>query len=585
MSLTAGKVIGIINNVTTSKDSTGKNRLFSWLVSAFVLIALIVLGLYAWLWWLTANASVSTHGTVDLGPGNIEIPSTRREPTANQSALTQSVIQHWADQDFSDWQLEGKVDMVRVLIGKLAAKRDIEAVNDYILAAHVRGTVGSTSYFHPGGDYDFTLAGLCLLLYTFGDSPELLYPDTVEHIVNVLMTEQGGTPIEFTPRILGLPLRDTENHILMTEGSRYLKNRWLQQHGNEDAQFDNATNGLEHFLLDDLARMERAGFHEYNSRPYIGYTLTALLNLQSFAAEPVSEAATRILDRANWEYALGSLQLRRFPPFRRQPAHAPDTDLDGDYHTAMIKSWLSLSHKTVSPMEIRSGLHHAIWVPFTSYRLPDETAEWLVKKPTNYFVQIGHGHDGSPEIYSGAEHFLISAGGVARDQFKQAVARPTTLMLNDNKLELKDLLQITGSGDDYRRWNNTGVYKQFAVGARLIVPNTWQPTVTQGPWALYLQSGVAIVSYAAPTVALFYVLPPGEPVSQLEQLMANNNTETVQHQFTNIANEVIQFDINVATHDWVITNVSNKPPLNRNILSWSLMSGQIGADQIQTGPN
>ena len=39
-------------------------------------------------------------------------------------------------------------------------------------------------------------------------------------------------------------LEDSENHILMTEGSRYLKNQWLKKHGNDDPKFDNEINGV-----------------------------------------------------------------------------------------------------------------------------------------------------------------------------------------------------------------------------------------------------------------------------------------------------------------------------------------------------
>ena len=247
------------------------------------------------------------------------VPSARSRVWSDRSELTDSLVAHWADRDLGDWQENGKVQMPRVLIGRLAKGVDIKGANVYIEAAHVRGTVGSVGPWHKSGDYDFILAGLSLLLYTFGDQPEVLYPESVDHIVNVLMTQEGGTPIIHTPRILGLPLRDTENHILMTEGSRYLKNRWKAMHGDDDPLYDNVANGLETFLLDYLAGMARAGIHEYNSRPYIGYTLTALLNLESFTAEPVRAAARRILDRTNWEYALGSLNFRRWAPFRRQP--------------------------------------------------------------------------------------------------------------------------------------------------------------------------------------------------------------------------------------------------------------------------
>jgi hypothetical protein len=574
----------------------------SWIKVIGVLLIFTFAGIYGWLWWLTSTASVSTHGTVDLRPGNISVPSVRSNFDRGSSNLTDSLIDSWANWEFLDWQEEGKVTMPRVLLAKLARGRDVAAVNQYLLEAKVRGTVGSTSLFHPEGDYDFTLAGLTLLLYTFGESPELLYPDTVDHIVNVLMTEEGGSPVEFTPRILGLPLRDTENHILMTEGSRYLKNRWLRLQGNSDLKFNNVENGLEAFLLEHLAHMERAGFHEYNSRPYIGYTLTALLNLQSFADRPVSEAATRILDRANWEYALGSFDYRRFPPFRRQPERAADTDLDGDYHTAMIKAWMSLrdAGRDARRVRIRSGDHHALWVPFTSYRLPEVTSEWIERKSREYLIMMGHGADGSPEIYSSGPSFLISAGGVARDRFKQAVARPTTLMLDDGVLELAGILHIIGEDDDYRQWNNTGVYNRFAVGKRVVLPASWLPVASQGRWSVYEPNASArdsvrnlvrnsvhnssynpthnpakVLIYTGQDVALFYLMPNFDSGLLLDIMTEKNSDEALLlDQFTTYYDEVIRYDIDAPKDTWVIESVSGVA-INRNFDSWALLEGEL----------
>lgn len=535
-------------------------------------IALLALG-YGALWWLTATASVSTHGEFDPGPGNIAVPSFRSEPTQPTSELTRQLLARWASKPLQDWQQEGKVNMPRVLAARLAKNTDVEAVNEYLQAATVRGTVGSVGPFHPGGDYDFTLAGLCLILFSFGDSPERLYPETVDHIVNVLMTEEGGEPVVYTPRLLGLPLRDTENHILMTEGSRYLKNRWLRLHGNEDARFDNRTNGLEAFLLEYLGHMETAGFHEYNARPYIGYTLTALLNLQSFGGAPVSEAATRILDRANWEYAIGSLDYRRFPPFRRQPRRAQDTDLDGDYHTAMVKAWMSLRDSNTREFEIRRGDHQALWVPLTSYRLPDETAQWIDEKPNEYFVRMGHGDDGSPEIYAGGPGYLITAGGIANDRFEQAVARPTTLMLNDGELDLAGVLQITGKGSDFRQWNNTGVFERLAVGHRALVPRDWVALATRGALSAYRQASQLILVYADDDKALMY-LPPVDDVevAMARFLQLNGSAAQLGRRFVNFDGAVIEYDIDAPLDTWVIESVSGQTQ-DRAFGSWPLMTG------------
>lgn len=553
-----------------------------WIKLAAVFLVLVLSGAYGWLWWLTSTASVSTHGDVALRPGNISIPTLRANYSSTSSSLTDSLVDRWASREFLDWQAEGKVVMPRILLAKLARGRDVAEVNQYLMAANVRGTVGSTGPFHAEGDYDFTLAALTLLLYTFGDRPELLYPETVDHIVHVLMTEAGGTPVEFTPRLLGLPLRDTENHILMTEGSRYLKNRWLRLYGNEEPQYNNAENGLEDFLLEHLSHMERAGFHEYNSRPYIGYTLTALLNLQSFADEKVSDAATRILDRANWEYALGSFNYRRFPPFRRQPERAQDTDLDGDYHTAMVKAWMSLrpTDSGSKRRQIRTGDHHALWVPFTSYRIPEVTAEWIEAKPREYLIMMGHGADGSPEVYAGGPDFLITAGGVARDKFEQSVARPTTLMLDDGALELGGTLHILGNGDDYRQWNNSGVYNRFAVGKRMEIPASWWPEIQKGAWTLYEPKArgrnlVKVLVYQSEAIALFYLLPNFENQIVFDLMLEKNSDETLlQNQFTNFYGEVIRYDIDAPKNTWVIASVSGLA-INRDFDSWPLLEGEL----------
>ena len=130
------------------------------------------------------------------------------------------------------------------------------------------------------------------------------------------------------------------------------------RHGNADPIYDNTQNGLEAFLAEYLQGMHKSGLHEYNSRPYIGYTLRSLLNIASFADGPVKQEATKVLDRMNWDYALGSLSLRRFPPFRRQFAHSSKTDLDGEYHTSMMKGWMSVAG--VDGLKIQHGQHHAM---------------------------------------------------------------------------------------------------------------------------------------------------------------------------------------------------------------------------------
>ena len=137
--------------------------------------------------------------------------------------------------------------------GKITKRQDLEAANTYLQNQVPRGQTGSTWWLHPNGDYDFTLLALTVILCQFGDEPAVLYPTTREHLLSTLLVEDGGEVRETVPRSLGL-VRDTENHLLMTEGARYLKNRWLALHGNTAPRYDNEKNGVETWLLHRTAR-------------------------------------------------------------------------------------------------------------------------------------------------------------------------------------------------------------------------------------------------------------------------------------------------------------------------------------------
>ncbi|MDA0710282.1 MAG: hypothetical protein O3B73_08740, partial [bacterium] len=320
--------------------------------------------------------------------------------------------------------------------------------------------------------------------------------------------------------------------------------------------------------------MSRAGLHEYNARPYLGYTLTALLNLEAFTSEPVRSAARKVLDRVNWEYALGSLSFRRFPPFRRQPGHARDTDLDGDYHTGVMKAWMSLAG--VDSLAIRKGEHQALWVPLTSYRPSDAVAEWVLRKPENYFIQMGHGLDGSSEIYSGGPGHLITGGGIANDWARQCVARPITLMVDDGAMFLPELMHAEGPGTDYREWNNTGVHRNFAVSAGPVsVPATWERVAENSLWRIFERAGKQVAVHSTGDVGIFCVLPVGTPEAHLSLLTAANaDADLLKTRFQWPGGDTLTYDIRAPKDLWVIVSV-NGEPADRDHLKWPLMRGEV----------
>lgn len=505
----------------------------------------LCLGLYAGSVLAVYHFPITQHGSVGLGTGNIVVPSKRTLPAMDREEYVQRAI------------LPDSTDM----LSRLAAGREIEALNESILSQE--------------GSVHFQFPEFVMILYRFGDQPERLYPETRKHIVQKLMPK-GGDPVVWNPMFHNrLPLRYTENLILTSESSRFLTNQWIAQHGDSDPAFDNAKNGLEQFLLTYLNGIERAGFFEYNSTPYLRYTFVSLLNLEAFATDPVASTARRILDRMSWDYALGSQSFRRLPPFRRQPRKAGWTALSGD-HSGSMRALVSRFDGLENPHE----KDYSLWVGLTGYQLPDAVAQWAISRPEEYFVRIGHGSDGSPEIYSGGPGYLITAGGVANGFMGQNVARPTTLMLEDGATWLKELLYVTGPGSDvakdFRKWNNTGVHHRFAVAAGPVhVPEGWEPSASDGAWSIYERAGQTIGVYSTDTLGLFCLLRKGDNREQLQQLIkANPDEMRLQRRFAWPDGAALDYDVHADKNRWVISAV-NGNPVDRSHGIWPLMAGEV----------
>ncbi|MCE2682215.1 MAG: hypothetical protein LW704_04525, partial [Cryomorphaceae bacterium] len=198
-----------------------------------------------------------------LPKGNLHIPQARTMQWNTRSAFADSVVGEWAAMPMADWENDGKTTAPRILLARLYAQKDIPETNKAIQSLVPRGVTGSQWLLNPQGDYDFTLTTLTTILFLFGDNTDLLYPETKDHLVNVLLTESGGTFRKHVPHSLGL-FMDTENHILMTEGSRYLKNQWLALHGNSSAQYNNVQNGMELRLHNFLNGLTTMGLYEFN---------------------------------------------------------------------------------------------------------------------------------------------------------------------------------------------------------------------------------------------------------------------------------------------------------------------------------
>ncbi|UXX79814.1 hypothetical protein N7E81_01680 [Reichenbachiella carrageenanivorans] len=512
----------------------------------------------------------------EMAPGNVAVPYHRTLEWEKESAFADSIYQVFADMPITEEMLWRKGATTRILLARLMLKQNVSGVNEILQKMTVWGNCGSSWFMNPKGDYDFPLTILTTIFWKFGDQPDVIYPDTKKHLLNVLLSEDGGKFSYTAPKTLGLVF-ETENHMLMTEGSRYLKNRWIRQHGNSDSYYDNVQNGMEEKLLSLMNEMKTNGLYEFNSIPYIGYTITALLNLEAFAAEKVSKTARDVLDYINWSYALSSFNLKHFPPMRRRYEKASIQELTTDYHSGFIKSWLSYSDIKNYDKNIGAAGRHALMGAVMPYRPSDRFVEMLFEKQEGYFVRQGHGPEGSPEISSAGKHFMISAGGVNRGKKSQIVARPICLFLDDRTDHLSEVFHLSGPGDDFMQWNNTGVYKKFACAAGPVsIPKDMQAVAKSGNWSCYTGAhNISIVVFSENDLGILVVFEDVDPSVIFEEVLKSNpNAELLAGQFKFPDGSWLKYDVKAEKNQWVMKSEDGQS-LDRDFDSWPLIEGKF----------
>lgn len=543
-----------------------------WIL-AFILISVIVL-ISALLPYTTGAARTQK---LVIPQGNIPVPVQRNYLSSNHSTLQQDLLDHWSAMELPDWKDKHKVTVPRIILASLLNETRIDEMNHYLQSKKAAGISGSRWWLNPQGDYDFTQSALIPILFEFSDRPEILYPETLLHLITELIVEEGNDFNLKVPKSLGL-IEDTENHILMTEGTRFLKNQWYWENGRKDLNYDNARNGMEEKLSQYLIEMYNYGIYEFNSDPYLGYTLCALLNLYTYAKGSVKIWSGKLLDKMNWQYALGSHQLRRFPPIRRQYEKHKTKALNQDYHTAAIKTWLSFYTDTLS-LDIERGQHIALWAAFMPYRPADKVLELAVQKSGTYFVKIGHGANSCPEIYSGSASFLISAGGANQGRRSLILPRPIVLFTYAGEKELQDAFHLMGPGNDFMKWNHTGVYERFAVAASPVhVPKHQKSLANTGNWQIFeISTEFYLAIYQSESLGIMTVMDKdGRSANEaLEAIVIKNPEENIRRgNFIQDAGIYIEFDVLSPKNQWVITEIDGRKT-NRNFELWSDFEGYL----------
>lgn len=456
---------------------------------------------------------------------------------------------------------------VRVVFANLLLGKNIDQINTDIQKYTAWGTTGTSSILNKKGDYDFSEIQWINIVYYFKEKPEILYPTTAQHIINFLIIDNGFKPKLKAPKTLGI-IRETENHILMKEASRHLKNQWIFTFQNQNEKYDNSKNGMDDFLISHLQEMLKTGFFEFNANPYISYTIEALLILREHTNNTeIKKLCTQILDAENWQYALGSFNMKKYSPFRRRMSRVSITNLDGDRHGALMKiEWAKYHKIPLSEAQLSCCFDKTLVLATSSYILPAQTASFLFNKPNAYYAKIGHGLKSSPEIYFGTPKFLLSAGGLRFGKKSQIVPRPTTLFLNDNANEINDCFHIVGKGV-LNRWNNTGVYQNFAVGNQPVNIPTQYPVYEKiGNWDVYKteeENPVFVCVYSSINFGVIYVSQNQNYKNILKQ---NSVLNTKKDKFLFTNNYSISYNLS-NKKKWVISKI-NDTKTERRFKKW-----------------
>ena len=302
---------------------------------------------------------------------------------------------------------------------------------------------------------------------------------------------------------------ETENHLLNIETSRYLNNQYiietLEFTGGADPSdliADQVAN--KRWLLDRMRCILTNDFDEYNAIPYQRYSLTALLNLADFAFDKdVQTAARMTLDFAFAKAAAGSLESRRFVPFRRRMEvvlklkngqDVFDQVSAADQQVALLLLYTGQTQQLFGDIVSEGAADKMIYAATSAYQPPAEAIAAAIDKSTPYFQTIRH--DGV-EIYSSAPGYLITAGGIETaaknkvdvaadvpmfyDTDDKGAALPTTIMfparLGSGFSTLPMQLRIEGplhdrggDGQKVTYDNNLCVYRGFACGMNIEVP-------------------------------------------------------------------------------------------------------------------
>ncbi|MCH8286021.1 hypothetical protein IIB79_05760 [candidate division KSB1 bacterium] len=142
-------------------------------------------------------------------------------------------------------------------------------------------------------------------------------------------------------------------------------------------------------------------------------------------------------------------------------------------------------------------------------------------------------------------------------------------------MDLKRLIHLTGPGDHYKEWNNTGVHRNFAVAAGPVyIPLGWSPVAKNSGWKIYRRDGLLIATHTSKDLGLLCLFHKGEAAQLLEDLTQANTLLNLRTRFRWPSGPEIVYDVLAEKDQWVIVSVAGKL-VDRDHGKWPLMSGDL----------
>jgi hypothetical protein len=241
-------------------------------------------------------------------------------------------------------------------------------------------------------------------------------------------------------------IQETENHLLMQNSDRYLKNKLmmaeLSREGHREA-FDDLVElneELRIWILERLSRIADEDFIEYNSKPYNRLSHVAILNLIDYACGidwsyerarlPVPAerscdpkdaalvtAGAAVFDLSAAKLAVGSLQGRRLIPYRRL-AEQNYLDVTGrsllaqvggaDNLLGALQVWTGEMRHAPGGKAAEATFGGIVWYATSAYRPHSMILGLAVDKSLRFDQDYDHW---TRERYSSGRGWLITAGG------------------------------------------------------------------------------------------------------------------------------------------------------------------------------